>query len=252
MTDPRARFSETVEDYDRHRPSYPAEALDWVARTAALAPGAAVLDLGCGTGILTRLLAGRGYRVTGVDPNPQMLARARELGGGASYRPGEAIATGLPGGTFDLAIGAQSFHWFDLEPAWLEIRRVLRPGGWCAALWNERESTPLLDEYERLLRAASSEYRRVRTPAETLVAIRALPCVGHYRESSFANAQRFGLEGLLGRAHSASYVVHGVADLAAFDREIEAIFARHQRDGEVEFRYRTIAALWRSTPADAV
>mgnify|MGYP001388161457 CR=1 FL=1 len=79
--DPRERFTSTVDDYERHRPAYPAAFLDWIVQDAALEPGSPVLDGGCGTGISTRALASRGLRVHGIDPNQAMLEAARAEGG---------------------------------------------------------------------------------------------------------------------------------------------------------------------------
>ena len=78
--DARERFSGLAGLYDRHRPSYPAALLDWIVTSAGLAPGDPVADIGCGTGIATRLLAERGFDVVGVDPNQAMLAEARAIG----------------------------------------------------------------------------------------------------------------------------------------------------------------------------
>src|SRR4029450_1148231 len=94
--DPRERFSGAAAGYARHRPSYPAAIVDGVLTAAGVKPGDSVADVGCGTGILTRLLAERGTEVVGIDPNEPMLAEARAAGGPARYERGEAEATGLP------------------------------------------------------------------------------------------------------------------------------------------------------------
>src|SRR4051794_32050342 len=101
------RFTETADRYARWRPGYPRELALWLIETAGLARGAAVLDLGCGTGISSRLLASEGLAVTGVDPNDAMLAHARREGG-ATYVKGTSVATGVPDRAFDLAVGAQA------------------------------------------------------------------------------------------------------------------------------------------------
>src|SRR5262249_57172112 len=114
--DPRERFTKTAALYARCRPSYPPAAIDWILATAQLAPGASAVDLGCGTGIATRLLAARGLHVLGVDPNEEMLAHARAAGGGR-YRQGAAPSTGLPAASGDLPIPAPSLPWFAVPPA---------------------------------------------------------------------------------------------------------------------------------------
>lgn len=202
-------------------------------------------DLGCGTGIATRLLAARGLDVVGIDPSPPMLERARRAGG-ARYAVGEAAATGLPDASQDLVTAAQAFHWFADDAALGEIARVLRPGGWVAAWWNvRRRDDPFQSAYEALLRRMSAEYRRVPRPDEALARLAAHPRVRDWTPAEFADEQPLDREALLGRARSSSYVVHGVADRGAFEAALGALFDAHAVGGRVAFRYRIRAACWR-------
>jgi SAM-dependent methyltransferase len=244
MIDPRERFSAAADLYHRYRPSYPDALLDWLERATGVRPPARVADVGCGTGISSRLLAARGFAVTGVDPNDSMLAHARAEGG-ARYGQGTATETGLAEASVDLVTVAQAFHWFDVPAALAEFRRVLASPGWCAAFWNLRRPSPFMDDYDRLLRAHSSEYEVLRKPEPTLQAILKAEGVADAREAEFPNRQLLDREGLHGRAHSSSYVVHGVADAAAFDRALGEVFDRHQSAGKVEFTYRTVAVCCR-------
>jgi ubiquinone/menaquinone biosynthesis C-methylase UbiE len=241
MKDPRARFSETVENYDRYRPTYPEALVDWTLEPfGGRAPR--VLDLGCGTGISTRLFSTRAKSIVGIDPNDAMLERARAKGG-AEYRKGEATKTGLDDRSLDLVIAGQAFHWFDLEATLDELARVLVPSGWCAAFWNMRAATPFLDAYEALLVSASKEYREMPGHAETYARLRGSGRFADVRERSFEHAQRFDRDGLFGRAYSSSFVVHGIDDRDRFDRELDALFDRFAERGEVEFRYRADAIM---------
>jgi len=242
--EPKRRFTAVVDDYERYRPSYPEAALAWIEERADLRPGSRVVDLGCGTGISSRAFATRGLDVTGVEPNDEMRARAVAAGGGPRYVHGEAAATGLPERCADLVAAAQAFHWFDLPATQREARRVLRPGGRCAALWNLRASTPFLDEYEALLRRRSEEYAALRRPRETIAALKALSGVSGVEERWFRHSQAAALEAVLGRARSSSYVAHGVSDPAAFEAELSALFAKHARDGRVDFAYDTVVLLF--------
>lgn len=243
--DPRERFSEAVDLYARCRPSYPAELFEWLQATCGVAKGAPVLDLGCGTGISTRLLAERGFDVVGVDPNLEMLAEARRTGG-ARYERGEANATGLPDASVALVTVAQAFHWFEVSRALPEIHRVLRPGGWACAFWNVRDlSTPFMIDYDAALRRFSREYAILEKPAQTIEAIRAGAGVRDVREGEFSYGQDFDLEGLRGRAYSSSYVLHGIDDHDAFRACLREMFDRHAAAGCVRYRYRTRAIAWR-------
>lgn len=243
VLDPRQRFDAAAEQYDRHRPSYPAAAIDWIVATAGLQPGARVVDMGCGTGIATRLFAGRGLATVGIDPSEEMLAFARR-NGGALYLRAEAVATGLASSSVDLVSAAQCFHWFDLGPALAEFRRVLRPGGWCAAFWNLRAATAFSDEYDALLRAGTSQYDVMQRQEAAPAALRAFVGAENCREAEFPNAQALDLEGLRGRAYSSSCVTHGVRDRDAFDRALRWLFDRHQEGGRVDLPYRTVVLCW--------
>ncbi len=249
MKDPKERFSETADAYEKYRPTYPQALVDWVLRTAGVLPPAWIGDLGCGTGISTRLFAERGFRVVGIDPNEEMLRLARKHGG--LFLRAEASATALREGSLDLVVSGQAFHWFDLATVMPELRRALKPRGTVAAFWNRRASTPFLDEYERLLRTHSTEYGGIPGPRETIPRIQASPWVADLREAEFENAQEFDLAGVIGRARSSSYVIHGVRDLPAFERALAEAFDRHQRGGKVTFAYRSVVLAWRLTPASS-
>jgi SAM-dependent methyltransferase len=237
--DPRTRFTKAAALYARFRPSYPAAAIDWIIADARLGPGARVVDLGCGTGMATRLFAERGLDVVGVDPNEEMLAHARAAGGRCRYVLGEAVATGLGAGSADLVVAAQAFHWFDAEPTFAELRRILRPSGRVAALWNLRRPAPVTDGYERELLAHSPEYRRLTTHAEAIARLRAHPAVTATRETEIEHEEWLDWDRLLGRIESSSYVAHGVDDRPAFHAALRALFDRHAVSGRVLWPYRT-------------
>jgi ubiquinone/menaquinone biosynthesis C-methylase UbiE len=243
--DPRRRFSGAASTYARHRPSYPAATVDWIVAKAGVTPGDRVADIGCGTGILTRLLAERGLCVVGLDPNHDMLAEARDAGSTVGYVRAEAAATGLGAASVALVTAAQAFHWFDLDPALFELRRVLRKGGHLAVLWNLRAESPFMSEYDALLRRYSDEYTVLEKWEATLARLRVHPRIQAPRQHEARNAQRLDLSGLIGRAWSSSYVRRGVKDRAGFDAALRGLFETHAQAGVVEFPYRTVAMVAR-------
>jgi SAM-dependent methyltransferase len=133
----RSRSFETVAaEYERHRPEYPDEALRWAAAEFGLEPGARVLDVGAGTGKLTRGLVALGFDVVAVEPGAPMLAQLREAVPEAETHEGPAESIPLPAADVDAAFAGQAFHWFDPDRALPELHRVIRPGGGLALLWN--------------------------------------------------------------------------------------------------------------------
>lgn len=245
--DPRLRFSGAAAAYARFRPHYPDTLVDWVIERAGVRSRGLVADVGCGTGILTRLLAARGVEVVGIDPNEDMLAQAR-AGGGAAYRPGEAAATGLDTHSVALVTVAQAFHWLALDAALSEFARILRPGGLVAAIYNLRAEGTFMEAYDALLRRFSDRYRVVESWEDTLTALRRHPLTRDHAEWNGRHAQRFDFAGLHGRAWTSSYVFDGVRDGAGFDRALRALFEAHARDGFVEFPYRSVALLFGLAP----
>src|SRR5688572_17452800 len=132
----RARsFGSVAQAYDRGRPSYPAEAAAWLTGGEAKV----VLELGAGTGKLTRQLVDQGHAVFATEPDEAMLALLRERVPEVSAKV--ATAEDIPANdrSVDVVVVAQAFHWFDHEAALAEIARVLKPGGHLALVWNSRD-----------------------------------------------------------------------------------------------------------------
>jgi SAM-dependent methyltransferase len=125
-------FDQEAERYDRCRPGYPDAVLD-----ALLGPhpsGLEVLDVGCGTGIASRLMAERGAKVLGVDIAPRMAEIARSYGIDVDVG---AFEDWEPAGrTFDRVTSAQAWHWLDLPAATAKAASVLRPDGRLCLIWN--------------------------------------------------------------------------------------------------------------------
>lgn len=129
----------TAADYDRSRPSYPAEVVAYVVGHGAIGPGRRVLDLAAGTGKLTRLLVPSGADVVAVEPVPAMRDQFALRLPSVEVLDGTAEALPVDDASVDVVTVAQAFHWFDPVKALAEIRRVLRPGGHLFLVWNTRD-----------------------------------------------------------------------------------------------------------------
>jgi SAM-dependent methyltransferase len=135
----RLSFGAAADLYDEMRPSYPPEAVRWAL---GMRP-CRVVDLGAGTGILTRVLRDLGHEVVPVEPDPAMRDRLARATPGVVALDGSAERIPVPDGTVDAVVAGQAYHWFEPEPAHREIARVLAPGGVFAPIWNIRdESVP--------------------------------------------------------------------------------------------------------------
>jgi SAM-dependent methyltransferase len=133
----RARSFETVAaEYERHRPDYPEEALRWAADQLGVAKGARVLDVGAGTGKLTRGLVALGFDVVAVEPGGPMLEQLRKAVPEAQAFEAPAEAIPLSDASVDAAFAGQAYHWFEPERALPELHRVTRPDGGLVLVWN--------------------------------------------------------------------------------------------------------------------
>jgi SAM-dependent methyltransferase len=140
--DPRARgpytaFAEVAGAYERARPTYPEDGVRWLVGDDPVD----VVDLGAGTGKLTRILVGLGHRVVAIEPLAEMRAELVAAVPGVTALAGAAEALPLPEASADVVTCGQAFHWFDHARSLPEIARVLRSGGRLALVWNSRDDS---------------------------------------------------------------------------------------------------------------
>lgn len=128
-------FGAQAAAYERGRPSYPPEAIDWLLPSGARD----VLDLGAGTGKLTTRLVERGLDVVAVDPLAEMLEILSDSLPDTPALLGTAEQIPLPDNSMDAVLVAQAWHWVDPARAIPEVARVLRPGGRLGLVWNTRD-----------------------------------------------------------------------------------------------------------------
>jgi SAM-dependent methyltransferase len=217
VTEPAKSFDLAADEYERTRAGYPAELLDGLP----VAADADVLDLGAGTGKLTRVLVGRYASVTAVEPLDGMRGILERVVPEARALEGAAEAIPLPDGAVDALFVAQAFHWFDHDRAIPEIARVLRPGGVLALVWNgpdESRPSPLpaafiayLDELR-----ASAEFHGQPSWPDLL----ARGPFGETHEATVPHDHVLDRAGLLDNARSVSWIASRPAE------EREAVLAR--------------------------
>ncbi|HOE35211.1 MAG: class I SAM-dependent methyltransferase [Chloroflexi bacterium] len=232
------KFTGKNKVYQKYRPDYAPNALRYLQEKLGIGPGAAVADIGSGTGIFTRQLLLLGAEVFAVEPNPDMRAEAESLL--AAFPGFHSIAgrdsnTTLPDQSVNLVTAAQAFHWFDPKAFRLECRRILKPGGKVLLVWNQRDPTSPVNQDSR---AVFAEYcpdfigfsggisQRDKRIDEFFP--------HGYELLSFEHPIYYTREGYIGRCLSASYAI--LPDNPRYEQFVAAlgrVFDAHEQNGRL-------------------
>jgi len=150
-------FDEIAAEYDRHRPAYPDNLIDQACRVAGIGSGDRVLEVGCGSGQLTRALLARGLHVTAVEPGQNLIALARrnlDGAGAVEFVNAQFEDAPLPREQFQAVFSASAFHWVDPEVSWQKAADVLVPGGTLALVQYFGLAEPRSEEDQEAVLAA--------------------------------------------------------------------------------------------------
>ncbi len=216
MIDPARSFDRAAAEYERTRPDYP----DAVLEHLPLPADATVLDVGAGTGKLTRVLARRYARVIAVEPLDGMRAILERVVPEAEALPGRAEEIPVADTSVDAVFAGQAFHWFATDEAMAEIARVIRPGGVFCLVWNsgdEQRENPLPRPFLDYLDELRAE-RQVKGPPFKDVIARGRFADLH--ESAVPHDHVLDRQGLLDNARSVSWIA------SRPDDELERVIAR--------------------------
>jgi SAM-dependent methyltransferase len=201
-------FGAAAAAYERGRPPYPPEAVDWLLPESAWR----VLDLGAGTGKLTRQLRDRGLDVIAVEPSERMREQLARAVPGVPVHAGSAEEIPLPAHSVDAVLVAQAWHWVDRSRAVPEVARVLVPGGRLGQVWNIRdERVDWVAELGRILHDPGDHRRQDRGIIG--------PPFGPVERCDVGWTHRLSRDGLIDLAASRSYVI------TMPDRERAAVLA---------------------------
>lgn len=228
---PATSFALVAEAYSHGRPGYPDEATRWLVGESPRD----VLDLGAGTGKLTRSLVSLGHRVTAVEPLTEMLELLPAAAPGAFAMLGSAEVIPLPDASADVVTAAGAFHWFDHAVALPEIARVLRPQGRLGVVWNTRDDRePWVAELSRTIGAETVARGDAEAPIE------ASGLFGPVEKTSFPWIQRLDGPMLRDLVLSRSYVaIKPREEQERILADVDRLFADHALGAEIELPYVT-------------
>ncbi len=231
-----ASFGAAAGAYERGRPPYPPESIDWLLPAGARQ----VLDVGAGTGKLTRLLSGRGLAVTAVEPSAGMREQLRQAVPGAAVHAGTAEQIPLAGRSVDAVLVAQAGHWVDPVRAVPEVARVLRPGGRLGLVWNIRdEREDWVARLGAIMRGAEGPHRSDTASGNPQVG----PPFGPLERLDVAWVHRLSPAALLDMVASRSYIITmPAAGRAAVLDAVRGLLGSHPAlagAGEIELPYVT-------------
>ncbi len=247
-------FSADADRYERTRSGYPDAAVSLLVQALDLSPGRTVLDVGAGTGKLTRLLVSSGARVLAVEPVAAMVAQLLAAVPLAELVAGSAEAVDLPDASVDAVACGQSFHWFATRPAVAELARVLRPAGRMALVWNEWSYDAAVQPWLGALGALFSELAGPGTPRSRTGAWREALRGGPFTDlgrTSVANDQEGSAEDTLERLLSTSYVAAlGGQELRAATARLRGLVEAGAVDGRVAIPQHTHIDLLALRPDD--
>jgi ubiquinone/menaquinone biosynthesis C-methylase UbiE len=230
-----------AESYERRRPTYKRELVAWIVERLGIEPGKTVVDVGAGTGKLTRQLVPTGARLIAVEPLEEMRAQLEAAVPGVEALAGSAEALPLEDASADAITVASAVHWFDLGRALPEFHRVLKPGGGLGVVGQGRAlDQPLQAAVQKIIGRYlpdESEFGLWRAEVEASGLFGPLETI----ESSFE--QLFDAEGFAERIGTISYVARLTGDERAEVLERVRELGEAQPETPFPFRYETKASV---------
>lgn len=236
------KFTGKADLYDKYRPSYPTELIDWLYDNTRAERTA---DVGAGTGKFTKCLLLKPWKITAVEPNADMRSKLNIEG--VEVVNGTAENTGLPDNSVDLVTAAQAFHWFDKDGFKKECKRILKPDGSVAIIYNERRNCGYLEErnavFKKYCGKAYVNHLATNSAAEGGEILKN----GYFSQLDtfiLENNSQLDLDGFIGRAMSSSYALKETDEkYGEFKEELIKLFDKYQKDGKIDVNGVTVCYL---------
>jgi SAM-dependent methyltransferase len=236
------RFTGRVEEYERYRLRYPVEVIRTLTVRCGLRRSHFVADIGAGTGMLAELFLEYGNAVVAIEPNAEMRVVCERLAScwpGFTVRNATAEATGLGTASVDFVAVGRAMHWFDLDAAMKEFRRILKPDGWVvlAANGRSRGTAKKQKEFEQILLNEGVDYTQVKERHKAHE--KATP---RFRKESLVREKIYGeqaltLESFLGQVQSYSAApLLGHPKYEGMQRALRDYFERWQVGGVLKMK----------------
>lgn len=230
------KFTGKADLYEKYRPTYPSELIDWLYDNTE---AETVADVGAGTGKFTGCLAAKPWKITAVEPNSNMRSKLNIKG--VKVVNGTAENTGLADNSVDLVTTAQAFHWFDRDKFKAECMRILKPAGSLAIVYNERRmSDDYCPERDEIFKkyCGKAKVRHICTDSDE-------EGEQYLKDGFFTEVKTFALnsdkqvnlEGFIGRELSSSVALkEDNPKYNEFKQELINIFNKYQKDGKVTIK----------------
>ena len=241
------RFTGKADIYDKYRPTYPQELIDYLYYEVGFSGIKTVADIGMGTGIFTRLLLERDISVCGVEPNADMLRVAKENlkeFRNIFYFKNKAEKTGISEQTMDFVTAAQAFHWFDRQAFKLECQRILKPGGKVVIIWNNRDDSNefVIKDYDIRKKYAVGDKKGLSTLGSPPLDLSDFFADGLYDYKTFRNDLILNREDYTGMNLTRSYSPkeeQEPEEYHGFVKEMNELFDEYNIDGILNYPHFT-------------
>jgi len=246
MTVYSERFTGKAAGYVQYRERYHADDVlpllrDW----CGLTPAWRVADVGAGTGMTGDLFRTNGNLVIAIEPNAEMLAACASLhAADPSFTviEGSAEATGLPGASIEMIAVGRALHWFNVDAAFREFRRILKPQGWVAILACGRTEDGRAENlaYKNFLQNYTGRSLLLEPLLQVYEQLDTLFAGGQFFHAEVPGEMHLSWDELRGLTLSLSHApLPGSAAFPAFEAELRVFFDRFAKSSQITLSTRT-------------